>query len=94
MSKAEKATNDFCTRCFKYNKCTKVQSECTMADSYQEGYEEGYHQAEKDLELIWEDISIIRQIMVDYNRQVRNEMSIPNDKEFCEEVLKRFKEKE
>ena len=51
MSKAEEATNDFCTRCFKYGKCHKVQSECTTADSYQEGYEDGYHQAEKDLEL-------------------------------------------
>ena len=55
------------------------------------GFTKGYEQAEKDLELGWEDISIIRQIMFDYNRQIRNEMSIPNDKEYCEEILKRFK---
>jgi len=29
-----------------------------MADSYEEGYEDGYRQAEKDLELTWEDINI------------------------------------
>ena len=46
---------------------------------------------EVDLNPTLEDISIIRQIMFDYNRQVRNEMSIPNDKEYCQEVLKRFK---
>ena len=50
----------------------------------------GYIQAEKDLELGWEDISIIRQIMFDYNRTIRNEMTIPNDEEYCQEVLKRF----
>jgi hypothetical protein len=55
------------------------------------GFIEGYHQAEKDLELSWEDVSRIRQIMFDYNKQIRNEMTIPNDKEYCEELLKRFK---
>ena len=56
-------------------------------------YIEGYHQAEKDLELTWEDISEIRKIMFDYNRQIRNEMSIPNGEDYCKEVLKRFKER-
>ena len=42
--------------------------------------------------LTWEDISTIRQIMFDYNKQIRNEITIPNDKEYCKEVLKRFKE--
>ena len=46
---------------------------------------------EVDLNPTLEDISIIRQIMFDYNRQVRNEVTIPNDKEYCQEVLKRFK---
>lgn len=85
MSKAEEATNDFCTRCFKYDRCAKVQSECTTADSYQEGYEDGYHQAEKELELSWEDI---RDIFNIYEEVI--------DMDFCEdiygEVLKRFKE--
>lgn len=38
-----------------------------------------------------EDISTLRQIMFDYNRQVRNEMSILNNKDYCKEILKRFK---
>ena len=55
-------------------------------------YIAGYHQAEKDLALTWEDISIIRQITYDYNRQVRNEMSVPQNEEYCKEILKRFNE--
>jgi hypothetical protein len=59
-------------------------------------YIEGYRQAEKDLELTWEDVSKIRQIMFDYNRQLRpkiveNKASFPKDKEYCREVLNRFK---
>ena len=87
MSKTEEATNDFCRRCFKYNKCTKVQSECTMADSYQEGYEDGYHQAEKDLELTWEDMREIDRLsgwLLTLNGN-------SDDKKFYQEVLKRFK---
>ena len=61
----------------------------TMAEKY--AFIDGYEQAEKDLELTWDDINAIRQIMFDYNRQVRNEMTIPNDEEYCQEVLKRFK---
>lgn len=57
---------------------------------------DGYHQAEKDLELTWEDVSKIRQIMFDYNRQLRpkiveNKASLPKDEEYCREVLNRFK---
>ena len=46
---------------------------------------------EVDSKLSLEDISILRQIMFDYNRQVRNEMSIPNNEDYCKEILKRFK---
>ena len=46
---------------------------------------------EVDSRLTLEDISVIRQIMFDYNSQVRNEMSIPNNEDYCKEVLKRFK---
>lgn len=46
---------------------------------------------EMDLKLTLEDVSMIRQIMFDYHRQIRNEMSIPNDEEYCKEVLKRFR---
>lgn len=55
------------------------------------GFIEGYHQAERDLELTWEEISTLRQIFFDYNRQIRNGMSIPNDEDYCKEILKRFK---
>lgn len=46
---------------------------------------------EADSRLSLEDISILRQIMFDYNRQVKNEMSIPNNEDYCKEILKRFK---
>ena len=83
MSKAEEATNDFCTRCFKYSRCSKVQSECTMADSYQEGYEDGYHQAEKDLELTVDDIMKLDALLIEmWNK--------PSNEDKYQEVLKRF----
>ena len=92
MSKAEEATNGFCTRCFKYSKCSEVQSECTMADSYQEGYEDGYHQAEKDLALTWEDINRIEIIIKDVYRDYPYGIEA---KQFGIEVLNRFnKQKE
>jgi hypothetical protein len=56
-------------------------------------YKENHEVKEMGLNPTLEDISIIRQIMFDYNRQVRNEMTIPNDKEYCQEVLKRFKQR-
>ena len=85
MSKVEEATNDFCTRCFKYNRCTKVQSGCTMADSYQEGYEDGKHQAEKDLlenkhdkswrldKKLWKDIKDIEEASYQYLYDASND---------------------
>ena len=115
MSKAEEATNDFCTRCFKYSKCSKVQSECTTADSYQEGYEDGYHQAEtdfsdkakvssgwdgfyygqgykqaeKDLELTWEDMMAIDDLLDELLPPKRSSDELVL-KGYYEEVLKRF----
>ena len=56
-------------------------------------YKENHEVKEMGLNPTLEDISIIRQIMFDYNRQVRNEMTFPNDKEYCQEVLKRFKQR-
>ena len=56
-----------------------------------EGFVEGYHQAEKDLELTWEDISKITSI----DQQVCGVMGISNytynHQQAMEEVLKRFK---
>ena len=54
------------------------------------GFIEGYHQAEKDLELTWEDIEKIDAISIRLDgTEESKEMS---GKEFYQEVLKRFKE--
>ena len=45
----------------------------------------------KEEDLTWEDISVLRQIMAEYHRQVSNEMTMVNNEEFCKEVLRRFK---
>ena len=54
-------------------------------------YDIGYHQAEKDLELTWEDIEII----VNIDKDTDNEESIigvRSNEEHYREVLKRFKD--
>lgn len=48
-------------------------------------YQQGYKQAEKDLELTWEDIKLIWNIT--------DELENMSEEEFYNEVLKRFKEK-
>ena len=55
-----------------------------MLDEIGEAYYEGYHQAEKDLELTWEDIRNIYDLA--YNLRFPHK----KQKEFFEEVLKRF----
>ena len=73
--------------------------ECECASVFNEAQEakqayfiEGYHQAEKDLELTWEDISKI----ISIDQQVCGTMGISdythNHQQAMEEVLKRFKE--
>lgn len=56
-------------------------------------YVEGYHQAEKDLELTWKDVSKI----ISIDQQVCGTMGISNythnHQQAMEEVLKRFKER-
>ena len=51
-------------------------------------YEKGYHQAEKDLELTWEDLATIEKLGDDFVKQNHTPMS---DEEFYKEVLKRFR---
>ena len=53
-------------------------------------YIEGYHQAEKDLELTWEDLKMIDEI----SDQVYAECDVDSfdEKEYYQEILKRFKE--
>ena len=52
-----------------------------------EAFIEGYHQAEKDLALTWEDMRDIYDLA--YNLRFPHK----KQKEFFEEVLKRFKER-
>ena len=56
-----------------------------MLDEIEEACFEGYHQAEKDMELTWEDIRVIEKLLGFDN-------IIESPKEFYQEVLKRFKE--
>lgn len=51
-------------------------------------YLRGYHQAEKDLELTWEDLATIEKLGNDFIKQNHIPMS---DEEFYKEILKRFK---
>lgn len=59
-------------------------------NGFVEGYVEGYHQAEKDLELTWEDIENI--ITISYKLDKEEEISGKYTKLMThyQEVLKRF----
>ena len=62
-------------------------------NGFVEGFVEGYRQAEKDLELTWEDISNIEECLSD----VEEEITVGQHKgwglkEMYQEALKRFKE--
>jgi len=63
------------------------------ADSHlREGFIEGYHQAQKDLELTWEDvhaIAIIEDKLI--HELCLDDQTLPQTQEFYTEVLKRFK---
>jgi len=63
-------------------------------NGFVEGYVEGYHQAEKDLELTWKDVEIIINAFLDFciENKERGKTKRYNDKEYCQEVLKRFKD--
>lgn len=52
-----------------------------------EGFIAGYRQAEKDLELTWEDLATIEQLSDDFVKQNHTPMS---DKEYYQEILKQF----
>lgn len=59
-----------------------------MLNEIEEAYFEGYHQAEKDLELTWEDIERI----FDIHTEIKCEDSLSlYSIEFYQEVLKLFK---
>lgn len=58
-------------------------------------FEKGYHQAEKDLELTWEDIQKIDVLIyaVLDEEKYKRYYTQDRDGDFYEEVLKRFKER-
>ena len=63
----------------------------TMAEKY--AFIDGYEQAEKDLELSWEDIASINDIITEVLRECDNNILYDTEESFCREVLKRFKKK-
>ena len=77
-----------------------IGMECECASVFNEAQEakqayfiEGYHQAEKDLELTWEDIEKITDIWDDLHEDEAVYSKTGCDTpEFYQEVLKRFKE--
>lgn len=57
-----------------------------------EFYKQGYQQAEKDLELSWEDIASINDVVTEMLRECGDNILYDTEEEFCKEVLKRFKD--
>ena len=65
--------------------------------SSKEAFLLGYHQAEKDLELTWEDVKMLQDISSTVYAEVAQGsvdyyQIYPTEQSFLEEVLKRFKE--
>lgn len=61
------------------------------------GFVKDYHQAEKDLELTWEDLKLLQNISHGIFAETANGSAefyqvYPTEQSFFEEVLKRFKE--
>ncbi len=66
--------------------------------SAREYYKQGYHQAEKDLELTWEDVKLLQDISHEVFAEVAQGNVdyyhiYPTQQSFLEEVLRQFKEK-
>jgi hypothetical protein len=65
-----------------------------LADQIISAYKEGYEQANKDLELGWEDMQNIRNIISEMMvESYTRSGSWSTHEEFSKEVLKRFKER-
>ena len=74
-----------------------IGMECECASVFNEVQEakqayfiEGYHQAEKDLELSWKDIAVINNIITKLLNDCGDNILYDTEKDFCQEVLKRF----
>ena len=69
-------------------------SETTRPNTYfKSGFRLGYHQAEKDLELTWEDIMLIHKCIKDsMNKYLYAFQTMEGQQKVYEDVLRRFKE--
>ena len=85
MSKADEKSNQY--RDFREQCGIK---DPVMLNEIEEACYEGYHQAEKDLELGWEQIYSILYFEREVLREFGNEEH--SNEEVCKEVLKRFKD--
>ena len=65
-----------------------------MLDEIEEAYYEGYHQAEKDMELTWKDIADILDVtdVIANDDSMEERLKTMSEEEYCQEVLKRFKD--
>jgi len=60
----------------------------------QEGFIAGYHQAEKDNELTWDDVSLLNCLLNEVEQEFKKGVYEDRTyKGYCQEVLKRFKAK-
>lgn len=69
-----------CECAYMFNEVQEAKQACFI---------EGYHQAEKDLELTWNDVALILNTAEEFNR--KNTVLI-SDEEYFKEILKRFKD--
>lgn len=91
MSKAEEYSFNIPSELFQ--QLTKEQ-QVLWRKEIENTFNNGYHQAEKDKELTWEDMDIIINAFLDFyiENKERGKEKRYNDKEYCVEVLKRFKD--
>lgn len=71
-----------------YNYASKQKASKFQIGEIAKFYNDGYKQAEKDNKLTWEDIKSIDIICLDVD-----ECGIDDEKEYYQEILKRFKER-
>jgi hypothetical protein len=81
MSKAEERAFERCPK--SENAIEEMRNERKRAI-----FTEGYRQAEKDLELTWEDLATIEKLCDDF---IKHNQTPMGDEEFYKEILKQFK---
>ena len=96
MSKAEERALEACPKDIKEFVGVNGMKSVVDYNSWQRTiFLNGYHQAEKDLELTLEDVEIIINAFLDLciENKEQGKTKRYTDKEWCQEVLKRFKER-